>query len=50
MKTATLTTERYFPPVMSLALNFEGGGVDALVKETYCIRRSANRLSSTCAS
>lgn len=36
----------HFPPVISLALNFAGGGVGELEKETYCIRRSAKRLSS----
>src|SRR6266542_7009847 len=40
----------YFPPVMSLALNFDGGGAGEPEKETYCIRKSANRPSSTCAS
>src|SRR5712692_3798769 len=41
---------RYLPPVISLALNFAGGGVGALEKETYCIRKSASKPSSTCAS
>src|SRR2546421_5461574 len=46
-----LTTDGlYFPPVISLALNFAGEGVGAFVNETYCMRKSANRLSSVCAS
>ena len=41
------TLDYYFPPVMSLALNFAAGGVGALVNETYCMRRSASKPSST---
>jgi hypothetical protein len=47
MTPAPLPTNNYLPPVISLALNFAGGGMGELVRETYCIRRSASKLSST---
>src|SRR6267142_956124 len=46
MRPARRQRNYYFSPVISLALNFAGGGVGALEKDTYCIRKSA----STCAS
>ena len=48
--TARGSVTRYFPPVISLALNFGGGGAGEFVNETYCIRKSASRPSNACAS
>src|SRR6266850_4203902 len=50
MRPARRQRNYYFSPVISLALNFAGGGVGALEKDTYCIRKSASKPSSTCAS
>jgi hypothetical protein len=42
-----MENDPYLPPVISLALNFAGGGIGELEKDTYCIRKSASKLSTT---
>ncbi len=50
MKSAARNSICYFPPVISAALNFDGGGAGEPENETYCMRKSANNPSIICAS